>query len=332
MRIAYLLLGLLFLASCINVYGPNEEADYKLLYAETGLAVEETITTSRQLIAKVKGSIYESGETVSVFGTCLDADQQVIDNITASFSAWYPNGTQFINETNVTEIQPGYYLYTSPMNAVQGTYLTQLRCQLDEQFALAWGEWQNPFWVQRINDTLTLVNATYEEVQIAQEQIENLSIQVDGGFNQTFIELNNTQVLITQSTTTIINNITYAAQVANNSVDRNDSLLAELLILLINNNGTGSGYFDNGLNITEDAGFPNQFSMWQIFLTVENAAGVQIGYPLISCYINTTNNPPTVAGEFQSTGAIGNPRFKYQEKIWRTRSEEFSWTTWCEYN
>ena len=103
--------------------------------------------TTKTLRAMVKGSIYESGEAVSVFGACLDADDAPFPNTYATFDAWYPNGTMFIVNESLPAIQDGYYLYTAPMASVQGTYLTQITCRVNgsTEIAKAQGEWQNPY-------------------------------------------------------------------------------------------------------------------------------------------------------------------------------------------
>jgi hypothetical protein len=209
MKWALMILMLAVLTTaCVKVHDPYGDI-LEVVPGEVGLALSAgEVVVERLLEAKVKGSIYEAGEIVSVFGTCLDAyDLPFINETTnasltnATFSAWYPNGTQFIYETDVVELlEPGHYLYTAPMAAVEGTYLTRLKCSLEDQFAYAWGEWQNPRWVGKINETINQVNGT--------------------------------QALINQTFTNLSNQITIVGNIANNTVDRNDSLLYEMLLNL----------------------------------------------------------------------------------------------------
>ena len=95
--------------------------------SELAIVSSENKDVVRQMVANVKGSIYGSGEIMSVFGTCVDMNYVPI-NTSAYFSAWYPNGTQFISNTSMTQLQIGYFLYTGPMSVQKGTYLTEMEC------------------------------------------------------------------------------------------------------------------------------------------------------------------------------------------------------------
>ena len=295
--------------SCVKVHDPYGDA-MEIISGESGLmavqAFEEVV--ERTLVAKVKGSIYESGEIVSVFGSCLDAYDQPFINasnasiINASFSAWYPNGTQFIDETNVTELDAlGHYLYTAPMAAVEGTYLTRLRCELGDQFALAFGEWQNPRWVGRINDTQNLVN-------------------------DVLVQVNGTQALINSTFINLSNQITIVGGIANNTVDRNDSLLYQL-ILNLTLYGLPSTGPAGSLNFTEEWG-PIVFKDdWQINVTVFIGT-TQVGSADARCFINTTNSPPALAAALEPIGSVIEPKFQYNTVI--QKLNQFDWDIWCE--
>lgn len=285
--------------SCVKVHDPYGDV-LEVVQGDSGLmavgpAVTETV--ERILKAKVKGSIYESGEIVSVFGTCLDAYDAPFLNasnesiINATFSAWYPNGTQFIFETDVVELtSPGHYLYTAPMAAVEGTYLTRLKCSLDDQFAYAWGEWQNPRWVGKINETIN--------------------------------QINETQVLINQTYTNLSNQITIVGDIANNTVDRNDSLLYQLL-WNITQNGVPTTGLTGAINFTEEFTNPVFHGLWEINATVLKG-GTQVGSDYVNCYINTTNANPTNNAQMEP---ITGPKFHYEEIV--KKRFDFDWDIWC---
>jgi hypothetical protein len=550
-HIVFIVLALLVLSGCVKIHGLDGQP-MEIEKTELGLSAVETATTftEKLLKAQVKGSIYESGETVSVFGTCLDADDGVLPGIVATMSAWYPNGTQFIFETVMAEVTPGHFLYTAPMDPVRGTYLTRLKCQvgdanstgtgqnlvaywdaesggtnavatgtalsaigsasvrpdakvgsfafnlsgdtsnywsatatelpvsgdarslcywgkldadfggshnnflvswgstpgsagfggyigippnyagnsyggtgtpmsaasytslgtwnfychtydgvtlknyfngvpdttagqtlsttgqtiylgeipsvstccqadgaIDEvavwsreitasevssiynagfgapysavsfvnvtgQYAYAFGEWQNPYWVKRINDTQALVNVTLQEVLENQELINNLSDDVAAGFNETFVQINNTNTLINTSTTNIINNITYAAMVANDSVDRNDSYIVNLLLQIINN-GTPTTGPGGAISWIEEWETPVFHRSWTINATAF-VGSTQVGNDVVNCFINTTNANPTNNAQMDP---IAGPKFTYTEVV--KKLDDFDWDVWC---
>ena len=243
--ILFVLIALVALSGCMRV---TDEAGvaYTIGKDEGGwyaLSDVSEVSSGKTLKALVKGSIYESGEQVSVFGTCLDGDDEVVSAATAALSAWYPNGTLFINNSVMAEIQDGYFLYSAPMSAVQGTYLTEMRCTdaTTNQTALAFGEWQNPFWVSRLasiqqdlNNLNISINASELNISVDLSQllsaINNVSVQIgaqtafiNDSFNTTWNIINDNFLNITQQlvdlevslndsmtiqTTTILNNLT----------------------------------------------------------------------------------------------------------------------------
>lgn len=301
--VAIILVVAILLAGCVKVYDPYGDLVEVVAGDDGPLAFGAAkVVVERLLEAKVKGSIYESGEIVSVFGTCLDAyDLPFLNETTnatltnASFSAWYPNGTQFIFETSIPELlEPGHYLYTAPMVDVEGTYLTRLKCSLGDQFAYAWGEWQNPRWVGKINETINQVNGT--------------------------------QALINQTFTNLSQQITVIGEIANNSVDRNDSLLYEML-LNITLYGVPTSGSTGDLNWTEEFESPRFHLPWTINVTVMRGS-TQVGAADARCFINTTNAPPTENAQMEPIGTSLNPKFTYTEEVKKLR--EFDWDVWCE--
>jgi hypothetical protein len=309
--------GMLLLSSCVTDEHGNKIG---LKFKEAGLRGEvmksTQVSAPAVMKAQVKGSIYETGEAVTVYGTCLDAyDAPLTTGTYATISAWYPNGTVFFSNTSMMEIQAGYYAYFGTMSDVSGTYLTELRCHSNatNEVALAWGEWQNPNWVRRIGN---LTNVTQTIVQ----------------------QINNTDILINATYQNLSQQITYAAAVANASVDRNDSYLATLLTLLMNWSGVPSTY---NLTVTE---YPDDNAVymrtWEILVRVKNEYNVTVGFPLVSCFIST-NNVPAVTNEEMthvvsaSSGnphiIAGDPYFTYSVKIGKYVGD-FNWTTTCSYN
>ena len=276
------------------------------------------------LRAQVKGSIYETGEYMSVFGTCLTDTDQPFPGSFATFSAWYPNGTLFLDNVTMPEIQTGYFLHNSYMSAVQGTYLTEMVCRVNNSVmtAKAWGEWQNPYWVRRLsllNDSLSQLS---NNVTVT---LGNLSMSMAGYFNTTWTMQNQTIALINNTYVNLSQQITYASWVANQSVDRNDSYLAYMLQLIAGSTGTPVTGVLSWVVQAED---PHYFREWNMNVTVRNEYNVSVGYPVVSCFVNTTNSPPTIGGLM--SGSSGVSYLSYTEKIYVTG--DFSWVVWCVYN
>jgi len=310
--------------------------------------VKENVVT-RQLMAEVKGSIYGSNEMMSVFGICVDSYDIPAINSTASFSAWYPNGTQFIFSDNMTWLAEGYFLWDGYMPVVGGTFLTEFTCEAFGQVAKAWGEWQNPVWVQRVSDVLELANLTYllmEDVNgniiainATLEEIEAAIAAINLTINWTTWELmiGNLSVQINTGITAIVQNITYLRGnmssnfdqtnqlilqtqiIANSSVDRNNSLLAYLLYLLIN--GTGSPVTHN-LTWTEDYGEVIFWKDWTIDVVVYDEYGGRISYPDVDCTIETSLHP------LQYMDPQGS---FFRESLFIDNVGEFSWIVQCFY-
>lgn len=117
------------------------------------------------LVAKLTGSIYETGDYITVFGTCLTARDQPV-NASVSLTVYYPNGTLAIQTTNVSVIKLGYWYYSGVMGPTIGTYLTIWNCTYRGQTALAYGEWQNPVWVNRLENISNMLANISVDVNI----------------------------------------------------------------------------------------------------------------------------------------------------------------------
>lgn len=156
--------------------------------------VGEAASNPQKLKAMIKGSIYETGSNMTVFGACFDGDAYLVPEATATFTAWYPNGTIHTGPNESMDMIyddfDGYHANGTgrhkihvTMGSTIGTYLTEIRCELDGEWAIAFGEWQNPEWVERISATQDLlVNVSNDLTQFRNQTNNNFS-QVLGAIN-----------------------------------------------------------------------------------------------------------------------------------------------------
>jgi len=163
-------------------------------------------TNPSKLKAMLKGSIYETGEQMTVFGACFDGYGYLIEDPTlnATLSSWYANGTAWETSQYMTAVlnstggSTGRWRYQVNMPNVSGTYLTEITCMYQGDTATAYGEWQNPDWVKRIKDTQdSLANYTNISSQYynnLSNQILNFSNQVQNNFSQIILQLSNLTV------------------------------------------------------------------------------------------------------------------------------------------
>jgi hypothetical protein len=188
---------------------------------------DEYSSNPQKVRAMIKGSIYETGSNMTVFGACFDGDMMLLPAANASFTAWYPNGTIVTGPNasmdKVYDDFDGYHPNGTgrwkihvTMGSTIGTYLTEMRCDYDGQYALAFGEWQNPEWVKKIGDTLTAVNGLNGSMSSLSNQITNLSNSVDNYQNIT--QQNFSQVL------GAISNVTASISGINVNVDSSTKL------------------------------------------------------------------------------------------------------------
>jgi len=153
--------------------------------------VREASTDANKIRAMLKGSIYESGESMTVYGACFDGFGYLIPGSNATFSSWYPNGTQWHNESAMASVDSsGRFNIQLTMGDTYGTYLTEITCWYEGDYAMAFGEWQNPDWVKRIKDTQDLViNLT----NLTSVQYANISAAINNFRNE--VQVNFSQVL-----------------------------------------------------------------------------------------------------------------------------------------
>lgn len=160
----------------------------------SGLPVELSASDSfgsnpSKLRAMLKGSIYENGSNMTVYGACFDGDGFLLPEANTTFTAWYPNASIMLgpnatmdrvyedfedplaNETTRPNGTGRWKIHVT-MGDVIGTYLTEIRCEYQGEFAIAFGEWQNPEWVKRIELTQNQVNTNYALLQEIQNQTQ----------------------------------------------------------------------------------------------------------------------------------------------------------------
>jgi hypothetical protein len=353
-----------FLTGCVTSNGEPVTIRYDGGLSFSGEMQRTDVIQEKQLSAMVKGSIYETGEFVSVYGTCLDEGQIGWPNSTATLSARYPNGSILFDDVSMTELQTGYFLYTGSMDAVQGTYLTEFRCYTSQgHVARAFGEWQNPMWVLHIsqannatNQTLLLLQMVSDDLyahnqtvvmllegivltlgdmngtlaNVSQQltnistQLINISDTMTSGFNITWSKIDALNVSLNVSLGNLSSDIAYVAYVANASVDRNDSYLAGLLQSIASTVGAPQTY---ALTLNTTADLPIFNRNWDVETVVMNEYGDVVGFPQVECFINTTNVPPAVAEQMD----YGNGVFSYRVRNAVRPGNDLTYNVTCVY-
>lgn len=313
-------IALLF-ASCIYVDGDSMQVHF-----DDGVYVQGAVTASAPsdtLAARVLGSIYETGELVSVFGTCLNADDRPLTvPVQALFSSWYPNGT--VSQTNISmqDVGGGYYLYTGHMENVSGTYLTRLQCYVDENnYAYAFGEWQNPNWVGRIGQVDSRTVDIQQYLGNITIQIGDLTLNLVEGFNITYDMIESVNATILGVEQNLSNQIYIVGQIANQSVDRTDSYLAELIKNLTSI--VAPPVPGNPVDHTETFANPVYWDDWTIRVDAVDPFNPNkpLFYPDVLCYIETSLSPG-----YSPMTPTGN-HFRYTEFI--SSANTLTWDVYC---
>jgi hypothetical protein len=178
-------------------------------YTET----QSLSSAPKKLKAEVKGSIYETGSNMTVFGACYDGDGYLLSDANASFTAWYPNGS-FVTGPNASMLPVedynlsfggGRWLIHVTMGSTIGTYLTEMRCDWQGQWAVAYGEWQNPEWVKKIGDTYLAVGNINTTVNNISASLANVSAELSIFHNETTENFGQVITLINSIATNITN-------------------------------------------------------------------------------------------------------------------------------
>jgi len=152
----------------------------------------EQSTDPSKLKAMVKGSIYEEGDEMTVYGACFRGDGSLLPAANATFSSWFSNGTQWQFDEAMTSLNNSgrWYIHTN-MTSTTGTYLTQIKCTFGGNTAIAFGEWQNPAWVVRIktiNDYVVAINGTVVSIE---SKVDDLSVQINNNISTVLTQIGN---------------------------------------------------------------------------------------------------------------------------------------------
>ena len=330
------MLVLLMLSACVRVTDQYGTQGHVVDVGGKTVLMQDAETGSLTVKAAVKGSIYETGEQVSVFGTCLNETDGGIVGSTAMMSSWYPNGTVFFQNLTMGAVQDGYFLYSGPMAAVSGTYLTEFDCYVPgiASPVKAFGEWQNPRWVQQIgnmNSTVSSINNTVTNVYNDTQTLQNIT---NAWFNFVMGKLANITVQVNYTYVNLSSQIQYAAAVANASVDRNDSYLANLSRGIA---ATVGAPITGQLTVVSDADRARYLKDWNLEAIVYNEYNLTVGYPPVMCYVSTSNSPLTVEAPMTFEGdtktllfdQTAKNHYLYKEKIKTTA--DWNWMIDCHY-
>jgi len=192
--IYFVIIGVMMMSSALFMsqnYRTIQDNAFKESVPVEITQIKEASTDANKIRAMLKGSIYESGEGMTVYGACFDGYGYLIPGSNATFSSWYPNGTQWHNESLMTAIEnSGRFNIQLTMGDTYGTYLTQITCWYEGDYAMAFGEWQNPDWVKRIKDTQdSVINLT----NLTSVQYANISSLISAFRSE--VQINFSQVL-----------------------------------------------------------------------------------------------------------------------------------------
>ena len=118
--------------------------------------------SNENLIAILKGSIYETGENISIYGVCFrssnETNEEFVD-ANVSIKIFRGNGSTLV-DNNMSTLSLGHYVYHWVVPDIQETFLTEMNCTYGDKYATAWGEVQNPLWANRIKNISVNINAT----------------------------------------------------------------------------------------------------------------------------------------------------------------------------
>ena len=174
-------------------------------------------SNSKNIRAMVTGSIYETGSNMTVYGMCVDGNNYLLSGANASFTAWYPNGSIMIGpnasmlpmEDYNASLGGGRWRVHVTMGSTIGTYLTEMRCDYQGQWATAYDEWQNPEWVKRIGDTYTVVLGLNASLNQMNGNLVNMSSDlnefrsdVNQNFSTVLNEINSLSIAVSNGSAT----------------------------------------------------------------------------------------------------------------------------------
>lgn len=112
-------------------------------------------TPSNQLLnAKVFGTIYEDRDNATIWGTCSNNENKPLES-NATINLFYPNSTLLLNKSNMSRVSTGIFNLTVALDSTRGNYLIMLNCSEGANSAVAYAEFQNPNWANKIQDIVT---------------------------------------------------------------------------------------------------------------------------------------------------------------------------------
>lgn len=126
------------------------------------------------MIAKVFGTIYEDTDNVTVFGTCSDSSNHPKDT-NATVTIYNQDTTIYINQQNMTEIDTGRFNYTTTLTT-RGNFLVELNCTAGSSYAVAYTEFQNPNWVNKIQTALDNIATLLGTTTKSDFEIDKLAV------------------------------------------------------------------------------------------------------------------------------------------------------------
>lgn len=102
---------------------------------------------------KVLGTEYIAGDDAKMFLQFLDTDQKPVNNSECFLSVWYPNGTQFYNNTLMSYLDEGIYYKNFLVPNITGVYPASAKCYRPIKFNnmilynQTWDNFESNSWI-----------------------------------------------------------------------------------------------------------------------------------------------------------------------------------------
>ena len=171
-------IALIIIISALIIYIlPRQKAiiqtpDKKIVYLQQECTPKECERNNFELIeapastsvnARVFGTIYEDRDNASIFGTCSNSENKPLES-NASITIYNPNSSILVNQTNMSRIDTGIFNLTVGLSTTRGNYLVMLNCSEGSNYAIAYAEFQNPNWVNKLQSILDNIGTTLTSV------------------------------------------------------------------------------------------------------------------------------------------------------------------------
>ena len=137
--------------------------DEKIIYLQQECTSKKCEQDNFQLIetptqnivnAKVFGTIYEDRDNATIWGTCSNSENKPLDS-NATIIVYYPNSSILVNRSNMSIVDTGRFNLTVELASTRGNYLIMLNCSDGNNHAVAYAEFQNPNWVNKIQNIVS---------------------------------------------------------------------------------------------------------------------------------------------------------------------------------